>query len=260
MNGPPLYDVWSSRPAGSPRVLSRRPSCLAVALRSAANPSRLPPTVVAIAYAASFADTIIIDAIICSNGHGFPTGSPMRMVSTDASCALAVTFAPGQSRSTAVSAVMIFAVLAGWTAVCTESPMRTLPVAASTTMSALGDDSAAAVPTEPGTRGVTVATLIVAAITAAAPTDAAKRRRRRRMRVRLGGTGSEIAARASAPARSPAGSESRSAAVPGRKRLGSWRADVPPWESWPTPPLASPPVSPPSRNRRRSPSTPKRRR
>ena len=39
----------------------------------------------------------------------------MRIVSTAASCALAVTSAAGHSRSTAVSAVMILAVLAGCT-------------------------------------------------------------------------------------------------------------------------------------------------
>src|SRR5450755_2420712 len=113
MYGPPLYDVWSSRPAGSPSVLSRNPSWRAVAARSVANPSRLPPAVSAIAYAASLAETIIIEAIISSNGHGLAIGRPMRIVSTVASRALAVTRAPGHSRSTAVRAVMILAVLAG---------------------------------------------------------------------------------------------------------------------------------------------------
>ena len=116
MKGPPLYDVSSSRPAGSPSALSRRPSWRAVAARSVANPSRLPLTVSAIAYAASLAETIISAAMMSSALHGWATGRPMRIASTLASRALAVTFAPGHRRSTPVSAVMIFAVLAGCTA------------------------------------------------------------------------------------------------------------------------------------------------
>ena len=115
MCGPPLYDVCVVE-AG--RVAERAVAAIragaAVAARSVANPSRLPPTVSAIAYAASFAETIIIEASISSNGHGLATGRPMRIVSTVASRALAVTSAPGHSRSTAVRAVMILAVLAGW--------------------------------------------------------------------------------------------------------------------------------------------------
>ena len=149
-------------------------------MRSAEKPSRLPPTVSAMAYAASFAETIISEAIIGSSGHGVPTGSPIRIVSTVASRALAVTGAPGHSRSTAVSAVMILAVLATCIASWIWSPMRTRPVATSTTMSALGDARVEADATAvPERAGVTVATLIVAANTAAAPTDAARRRGRR---------------------------------------------------------------------------------
>ena len=57
----------------------------------------------AIAYAASFAETIIIDAIIWSSGHGLPTGQADRASSRRSRRgALAVTVAPGHSRSTAV--------------------------------------------------------------------------------------------------------------------------------------------------------------
>ncbi len=169
MYGPPLYDVVSSRPAGSPSVLSWRPSCFAVACRSTANPSRLPPTVFANAYAASFAETINIEAIIWSIGHGLSTGKPMRIVSTLASCAFAVTSEPGQSRSIEVSAVMIFAVLAGCSALWMLSPTRTCPLPASTRMSAFGDGSPAAAAGPAA--AVIEATLMVAASTVAAPDE-----------------------------------------------------------------------------------------
>ena len=82
--GPPRYEVPSSRPAGSPNVLSRMPYRLAVALSSAAKPGILPPAVSAIAYAASLADTIIIEAIVWSNGQLFPGFNPMHMHSRPA--------------------------------------------------------------------------------------------------------------------------------------------------------------------------------
>ena len=72
-----------------------------------------------------------------------PTGSPMRIVSTRRVRVRGDRDRrPGHRRSTAVSAVMILAVLAGGTASCTLSPIRTAPVPASTTMSALGGGSA----------------------------------------------------------------------------------------------------------------------
>src|SRR5262245_2990782 len=176
--GPPRNDVSSSSPAGSFNVLSFIPSRRAVALRSAANASRLPlPTVSAIAYAASLAETILIAASIWSSGHCLPTSSPMRMVSTVASRASAVTVAPGHRRSTAVSAVMIFEVLAGCTALWTWSPISTLPVPASTTMSAAGENkgSAPAGAAGPGVRPTTVATAMA---TDATPATTARRRGR----------------------------------------------------------------------------------
>ena len=71
------------------------------------------------------------DDLVWSNGQGLSTGRPIRIVSTLASRALAVTVAPGHSRSAAVRAVMILAVLAGCTGVWMLSPISTRPVPAS---------------------------------------------------------------------------------------------------------------------------------
>ena len=90
----------------------RMPYRLAVALRSAAKPEMLPPAVSAIAYAASLAETIIIDAIAWSNGQVCPGVNPMHMHSRPAALGVTEIKAVGESRSTATRAVMIFTVLA----------------------------------------------------------------------------------------------------------------------------------------------------
>ena len=116
MNGPPLYDVSSSRPAGSPSVLSRRPSRLrgrgevrgepvetaADGVRRSRRRRRSPTP-------SSSRPSSGRTATACRPGGRCAWSRP------SASRALAVTVAPGHSRSTAVSAVMIFAVLAGCT-------------------------------------------------------------------------------------------------------------------------------------------------
>ncbi|MCZ7536883.1 MAG: hypothetical protein M5T61_13930 [Acidimicrobiia bacterium] len=58
IRGPPLNDAASSKPAGSEKVLSFIPRRAAVAARASAKPSRLPEVASAMAYAASFAETM----------------------------------------------------------------------------------------------------------------------------------------------------------------------------------------------------------
>ena len=136
--GPPLYDVSSVNPAGSPNVLSRMPYRRAVSLASLAKPLMLPAADSAIAYAASLAETIIIEAIASLNGQREPAGIPILMASRPAASELTWIRASGGSRSTATSAVMILAVLAGDSASCTWRPVMIEPVLASTRMKASG--------------------------------------------------------------------------------------------------------------------------
>src|SRR3954452_22929128 len=175
MNGPPLYDRAVSSPAGSPSVLSRNFSCRAVSLTIAAHVSRLfLPSVQPTAYAASFADSIIIAARISSRGQRVPAAKPILLVSMLAVPGQAVMIAVGASRSTAVSAVMIFAVLAGCIASWTFTPASTRPEPASTTIDAFGAGSEAV--------GAAVAGALEsreAARSRAAPVSAARHRGRR---------------------------------------------------------------------------------
>src|SRR5437879_1641124 len=102
----------------------------------------LPPAVSAIAYAASLADTIIIDAIVWSNGQFCPGVRWMHMHSRPAALGVTEITAVGGSRSTATSAVMIFTVLAGGSASWRLRLVNTAPVAASTTTNDRGGGTA----------------------------------------------------------------------------------------------------------------------
>jgi hypothetical protein len=75
-----------------------------------------PPPVHAIAYAASLAEFIIIAASISFIGHTDVAGIQSDSLSIDNVFGHALILASGAKRSTAVSAVKIFAVLAGCTA------------------------------------------------------------------------------------------------------------------------------------------------
>src|SRR3954468_6504878 len=92
----------------------------------------------AIAYAESLAATIIIEAIVSLNDHLLPVCMPIFIASRFAALALTLILAVAGSRSIAASAVMIFTVLAGGSAVCMLRAVITAPVPASTRMNACG--------------------------------------------------------------------------------------------------------------------------
>ena len=96
------------------KVLSFSPSWRPVAASARANAAMLPEVASAIAYAASFAETTISESSASAKVHRWPCFMLILLAGCAAARALTVIVASGESRSIAVSAVMILVVLAGW--------------------------------------------------------------------------------------------------------------------------------------------------